>query len=604
MIDLENPLQRGRLFKAVKSSREAFAPHCRVREILIEDYVGSWYRERGWKTGPDQQILANLLNQTARIYSTVMAFNNPAAMVTPRKAAGWPLADRFELALNTLIGDMALNETFQAVVLDAFFSIGIVCVQMGETDTRFHGMLEAGEDVWYDPGEPWVQRIPPGNAVLDLSATCISKMRYSGHLYRADYEKVMDEPAYNRAVTRKLTPTPRDSISDPDRATQISNGGMVEDDELKPMVWMLDLWLPENKSVATFAFSQADGKGSPPLIEREWTGWQGGPYKYLGLGLVPDNMMPSAPAQNLKGLHDLQNRLHRKMARQSDNQRTVNAFRPGGEDDADRLRNAKDGEWVKVNDPESVKQVVLGGVDPGNQAFSMNVQEEYDRFAGNLRAMGGLGAQAGTLGQEEIIQENVSRIEAGMQLAVVTFATEVVTDLAYLLANSETARIDVTREVQGTGIYEDMSWPPEDQNGNTVRIALDEHDIRIEPYSMVYKTPAQKLNELFATLNQIAPLWPMFQASGASLDVEALVEMIAKLQGRPDLTRLITFAAPAGELGGDQNTVRSPAVTTRNNVRRNIPTGGTPENRSMVMQQMLQGQATPQQAASMTRAPA
>ena len=109
-------------------------------------------------------------------------------------------------------------------------------------------------------------------------------------------------------------------------------------------------------------------------------------------------------------------------------------------------------------------------------------------------------------------------------------------------------------------------------------------------------------------LQQIAPLWPMFQASGASLDAQAIVDEIARLKNRPEFKRFITFAFPSSMLGGDQNTIRSPAVTSREVVRRNVPTGGTAASRSSTMIQSLLGgkssQVNGQQASAMQRRPA
>jgi hypothetical protein len=137
---------------------------------------------------------------------------------------------------------------------------------------------------------------------------------------------------------------------------------------------------------------------------------------------------------------------------------------------------------------------------------------------------------------------------------------------------------------------------------------FEDYGFRVEPYSMVFKTPEQKLQELYQTLQQLAPLWPMFQASGASLDAEAIVEEIARLKNRPEFKRFITFAAPAAQLGGDENTVRQSAVTSRETVRRSVPTGGTSASRSNILQQVLNGQSKPQvngaQAASIMRKPA
>jgi hypothetical protein len=60
-------------------------------------------------------------------------------------------------------------------------------------------------------------------------------------------------------------------------------------------------------------------------------------------------------------------------------------------------------------------------------------------------------------------------------------------------------------------------------------------------------------------------------------------------------------------LGGDQNTVRQSPVTSRETVRRNVPTGGTQEARTSAMVQSLMGgksQVNGQTQAALQRRPA
>lgn len=596
MIDLENDEKRGRLLKAVKASRDALEPFRRVRKELVQDYVGSWYSEAGARN----KTLVNLMNQTARIYTVALAAHNPQVLVTTPSVNNIPFARRFEVNLNKLIGDMALDQTFRAIVLDAFFCIGCGVVMMRDTDTRFHGLLESEEDVWLDPGEPWLNRVSLDDLILDMPAKELSKMRYCGHRYRADYEKVMDEPGYNKAVKKKLKPTNRSHHDSTGAARDIaSEYGSAEDDDLKDMVWLQDIWIAENRSIATMAV----GQDLAPLIEREWTGSQAGPYKFLSLGTVPDNVIPSSPAINLKGLHDLANRLHRRMEKDSDAHRVVNVYPPSGADDAEKIRKAERNSWVRMNDPKSIQQVEVGGVDQRDLALATFIQEEYDRFAGNLQSMGGLGPQASTVGQEEIIQGNLSRMEADMRMAVVNFASDCILDLGRLMWEDQTLELQTSLPVGNSGINVSSNWTPDNRVGN-----FDDYEFKVEPYSMVFKTPEQKLQELFQVLQQIAPLWPMFQASGATLDAEAIVDEIARLKNRPEFKRFITFANPAMMLGGDENTVRQSPVTTRETVRKNIPTGGTAEARSNSLIQSLMGgkssQVNGQMKAMMGRSPA
>jgi hypothetical protein len=99
----------------------------------------------------------------------------------------------------------------------------------------------------------------------------------------------------------------------------------------------------------------------------------------------------------------------------------------------------------------------------------------------------------------------------------------------------------------------------------------------------------------------------MFQASGATLDAAAIIDEVARLKNRPEFKRFITFAEPMGMLGGDENTIRQAAHTSRETIRRNIPTGGSSENRANSLIQSLMGgksQLNGQQQAAMQKGPA
>jgi hypothetical protein len=595
MFDLADQEKRGRLRKAIRASRDALETHRRVRKLMVEHYCGSWYSS----TAPQdsERILVNLLNQTARIHTVALAANNPQVLVSTPSMDNLPFARKFEVNVNKLISDMALDQTFRAIVLDAFFCIGCGVVMMRDTDTRFHGLLESEEDVWLDPGEPWLNRVSLDDLILDMPAKELSKMRFCGHRYRADYEKVMDEPGYDKKVKDKLKPTSRESI-DGTGTTQDIGTDPSQDNDLKDMVWLQDVWIAENNSIATMT---CEGE-LEPLIEREWIGSQAGPYKFLSLGDVPDRIIPAAPAINLFGMHLQQNRLHRRMEDDSDAHRVVQVFPPGMEDDAERLRTAERNGWYRGKSPEQIKQFETGGIDQRDMAMATFLQDEFDRFAGNLQAMGGLGPQAATLGQDELVHGEMSRNVADMRMSVVLFASACILDLGRLMWNDETLEIQSAIPVGNTGIQIPSNWTPGERRGN-----FEDYEFKVEPYSMIFTTPQKKLQELFGVLREVAPLWPMFQASGATLDAEAIVDEISRLTNRPEFKRFITFSSPAPMLGGDQNTIRSPAVTSRETVRKSIPTGGTKDARSSAMIQSLMGgksQVNGQMASAMQRSPA
>jgi hypothetical protein len=204
-----------------------------------------------------------------------------------------------------------------------------------------------------------------------------------------------------------------------------------------------------------------------------------------------------------------------------------------------------------------------------------------------------------------------------MRLKVVNFAAVSTMDLGRLMWEDQTLEIQSSMPVGNTGMNVSSNWTsPLYEDPDAVRLGLqsparvgefEDYDFRVEPYSMVYKTPQQHLQEYFQVLQQIAPLWPMFQASGATLNPQVLVKEMARLMNKPEIEQLITFAIPAEMLGGDQNTIRQSPHTVRETVRRNVPTGGTAENRANSMIQSLMGsgsQLNGQQKAAMQRAPA
>ena len=594
-MDLNNELKRARLMAAVKSAREATSCFRRSRTELIRDYVGSWYSTRGARF----ETLVNMMNQTARVFSRFLAANNPRVKVVTSSPDRWAFGKRFEINLNKLIVDMELDSSLRLMVLDAFFCIGIAKVSLVDSGNG----IQESEDVWYDIGEPWVERISLDDAILDVSAKELSKMRFCGDLFRCPLDKLKGDHSFNRKVVAKMRPTSKRSLEgDEDTAKKIAAGDVVDDDELEPMVSLMNLWIPDRDGkgggqIATFVCDTDD----PPLKVGRHKGTQSGSYKFLSLGLVPDNIIPSSPAMNLKGLHDLINRNARKLDKQARMLKENPVYEPGGEEDAERHSRAKYGQWLKSRNSKGVNVVKIGGPDGGLAAYQLSMMDTYDRVAGNLKAAAGLGAQASTLGQEEIIQGQVAAQQADLQFHVVKFAADICWELGNLMWQDEFLEVESTVEVGRFGDAVDMSWRPGDRDGD-----FNQYDFRVEPYSMIYRTPQEKVQEIFGVMRELAPMWPMFQASGVGLDVENFLDEIANELDRPELKRLFTAQFPSDQLGGDQNTIRQSPITTRETVRRNIPTGGTAENRSAVLQQAFLGggQNTPQQTASLSRAPA
>jgi len=568
MIDLGKESHVHRLYTAIESSREALRPFRRNRKRMVQEYVGSWYNS----SGAPYEVLVNLMNMTADVYTIGLAASNPRCRVTTRYRDLWPFAYRYQKNLNDYIEEIRFSDTLQAIVLDAFFSFG-----MAKTFQADWKSIQLEDDIWADPGRPYTMRISPDDCGFDMSVKDYRRCKFIWDEYRVSWDSLRNDSDMDKSVIKRMNPTSKWERPD-EQANDITSGDLTDNDEYEPMVDLMDVYLPDLDAVGIFPRHIT----SKPLKLVD-AGVEGGPYSRLSLADTPDNAMPVSPAMNQMGLHLLYNGLLRKQARQAKRQKTNPTFRASATSDADRMKRVNDGDWVKVQDPSAINIVSQGGVDQANVLFSVNVLDLFDRQAGNLQAMAGLGPQAGTVGQEEIIHNAVSRKEAKMQQRVHRFTVDVIGGLGQLMWADEFLEVNSSMEVApGTGVHIDSSWTPEMREGDFWQYNFD-----VEPYSMNYESPETKLMKLERALNQAVQLFPMIQQAGGTIDVQQIMRDYGALQNTPEIENWVTFSMPSVLPQPNPTGGSMPQQTSRTYVRKNVATGGTPQARSDNLKDML-----------------
>ena len=566
---------RSRLMKAVELSTRALRPFRSKREKLVRDYVGSHYGGGA----SNREVIMNLMYQTAETYTQSLAANRPRVLITSKHAQLSWFAHHFQVAINSLIKEIHLEEVMRQAVLDAFFSMGIVKVYNADA-----GLVELeGEDEWVDPGKPFAENISLDDFVYDTQATTWSKVKFSLNKYRMSLDKVKRDGAFDPKVTKELSGTSKFTDWDGEatnRGVRDMLGPDGDADEYEPMIDLMDIWLPHENLIVTWPVHNP----SKPLRVVHWDGPETGPFHILSFGDVPDHVMGISPAMNLKPLSDVINGLMRKQRRQAQRQKDIPFYQAGHHDDAKRIEQASDGEWTRVDNPDAVNVMKMGGVDQGNQAYGMQMTDVYDRMAGNLQAMAGLGPQADTLGQDKLIHGAVSKREANMQYRVVKFASELTRDLGWLLWVDQIKEMPMEFEEAGATFR--TSWDPTVREGDFL-----DYNFEIEPFSMQYKSPSERVNGLTGFLTQVAfPMQQQLMQAGGQIDFQELVEIYSDLMDLPRLRSVVKFEEPKGDRPGPSPAMPPQANhTVRETVRRNVPTGGTAESRSNVMQQVLQG---------------
>ena len=608
-IDVTNPASRGRLWKSMTKAHRDLGPFRQWRQKLIKAYCGpGWGSVEG---DTKNKTIENLISLTAQAYVVTLAAQNPRVTISTFDPNLKPFAKKFQVAIDDLLTEINFSDTLRKIVLDAFFSIGIAKIyraasrpieienpempqepgMFSEPDEwamyRLHQQQMSGT-ILVDPGKPFMERISLDDFGFDMSARSWDQIRYAWHEYLIPRDDLLNDDRVSPEMADKLKSTTRwhsslfQAMGGIERASDLGSNS-EESEDVEDMVRVADVWLPRENKWGMMI------EGGEFLFVDEWNGPEGGPFRILAFDDVPDNVMPKAPGMDLLPMHDAINSLRRKAIRQANSQRNITVYQ--SETDAKSIVNAKDGETVRSNNPDSVKFMNTPGPDQGNLAFGQMLDGAFSRQAGNLDAMAGLGPQSKTAKQDELIQQSLGGIQDKRRIQVVSFVSNCVQDLGQLLWTDQVKEINSQITIPGVSIPIPVKWTPEEREGD-----LLQYKFHVEPYSMVYRSPQQKATDIMGLVGQVVtPLLPAIQAAGGMFDVMELISLMAGLMDLPQLEDIVKFAVPIGAMagggmpgmpgGGGQS---APASTTREYVRHSVSGGSTPDaQRTQAIQSLL-----------------
>lgn len=566
--------QVDRLFRAVGYSIKQLKPFRDMRLEMLKLYVGSNYSEYG----PKEATPVNLTELTINTYLHRIA-NPPNVLVTTPYFQLKHKANLLEMALNHLIeNELRFADTLQMVALEAIVGMGII--KTGITPTTQYGL----QGFLSDPGQPFADHVGLDDWVHDMTATRWDLIQFCGNSYRMPYELAMDSGIFKKNKDKIVPPS---AEHNPESDASLSQGGAKGDADhsYMPTIKLWDFWLPNEGLMMT---CQQTGDNTEefsgiPLRIFKWEGPESGPFRRLSFNHVPNNIMPVPPAWLFKDMADLANALFRKLSRQANRQKTFYGVRRGGEGDGTRIQEARDGQMIAMDDPNNVREITTGGVNRESMAFMIWMRDLFSYLQGNLDAMGGLGPQADTLGQEQMIQVNSNVRISKMRQNVERFCADVMRDVADYLWYDPHFQLPLVKKTPLEGYEVQVDWTKEMREGE-----LLDYNIQIEPYSVMRRGPEEKMQLIERILQQtVIPLLPMAQESGATVDLEKLVKMFAKYGRLPELEEIVRFGNPKHPMEQPVQPPKAP-VTTRNYVRHNRP-GATRQGHDQTMQSVLLG---------------
>ena len=588
-MNVNNDRQLRRLRAAVDYSYRQMRPFREHRETAIKQYVGTFYSDNG----AAKEVPVNLLAQYVNIMVRQLAARTPRVTITTKYRELMPKALDFETATNRTLKRIRFNETLRTCVMDALFSTGICKI----------GLYEAGSAELYGTNyqgqHPFAESIDIDDYFVDMCVSREDRITFVGDDYWVPYEAIMESDLYIKSAKQALVPSTRWEASNGEyRVDEIGGDRTSNPETYKDFVRLSDIYLPAEQLVITIP-KHGDGK---PIRVVEWNGPQCGPYHRLGFINIPNNVMKMGPVSLLRSLHELANSCMRKNADNAKNQKKILAAAAEAKEDADRIIEAINGDVVKIDHPESIKEFVFNGVDPQSMAFGLSVMDNFSRFAGNLDSLGGLSPQADTAKQEELLHNSASTQVQDMQAQTVEFAKNCCESIAQLLWTDPLIEIPLSRRLPGypdLPLEENFVWTPEDRIGEFLN-----YNFKIEPYSLQDQTPQQKIQTILNFLNGV--YMPNIQAAmqqGVVLNFEALARQFARLTDMDELEEVFEFTQPpmATRQGPIGQPPMKPPMTKRTEERINRP-GATHAGKTEAMIQLAMGsKLQDSQRAALTR---
>ena len=551
-----------RLLEAVQFSRDRMQPFREQRLAAVRAYVGSNYGEMG----AQEKVPLNLMQMAVNIYRRQVAARAPQAIIVPRDQRLVPVAADFELALNWLIKEINLEESISRWVIDAMFSIGVMKVGISP------GNQAEIEGYVHDAGLPFADVVDFDDFVFDMNAKRWDLCQYVGNRYTLPYEAAMDLKIFGN---EQLTPSQITDYNDggDEKVSILQTGGSWNPERgYMDLVELWDLWLPYDNLLVTVQVVDNSGiNGGKVIRVVDWDGPEYGPYHVLSFGDVPGNIMPLPPAQAMLDLHEASNRVFRKIVRQADRQKTVTIVANGAEEDGRRVLQANDGDMIRADNPQATKEARYGGPDSASIAFLLQLKDLFVYLGGNLDALGGLGRQANTVGQESLIQRSANMLIADMQDRTTTAVKKVVESLADYLWNDPVSIPKVIKTVAGTDFSIPVEFTQDMREGD-----LLDYMIEIAPYSMQSRTPTERLQTISQMMtNFVIPMAPQLQQRGIGVNMDEFMQIMAKYSNLPEMQRILE-RIPQQEMqmmqqagGGGERPLQSP-VTSRTTVRENV----------------------------------
>jgi hypothetical protein len=507
-----------KIVRAVELGYTKLESYRRHRTKFISRYVGNYYG----KNVSDESAMATPLNL---MYSAVMTivpnlvYQDPRFTVKTNVLPYRQYAQTLGLALDHLVThEIMLRRTLRKAIVDAMFGVAIVKVGLSISSQT----LDLGEPLAI--GYPYADRVDLDDYVCDPVARDADEFEFEGHRFRMSEQQAIEAGLPGDMVKKLCSHFDGGNAAMEVSAMSDNKGAQKSfNDEVSRYIDMTEIYFPREQMVVTIPHPKYGDSYARQIINQvEWAGPERGPYHRLGFAYVPDNPLPVPPASIWMDLHDLANRVGRKIARQANRNKRVLAYTGNAEEDARAIADSADGETIRVEDVEAVKEIEFGGATDDSYEFLDWTQKKFSEMTGNIDLLSGTDTNQPTATQAEMLQANTSVRLADMQSLVYQFTGDIGRALAFYIHTDPLIELPLVKRVGGQEIQ--VAYTPEMREGEFLDYAIE-----TTPFSMARTDPNMKLRRKMEFItNAIPALAQAFQILGPAFNIEAALVSIAR----------------------------------------------------------------------------
>lgn len=476
----------------------------------------------------------NLIDRAIGILVPYLSMSNPVVNCEARVPQLKPWAYTTQLAMNHLLDEIMFSKTvLRPAIFNSMFGAGVVKTGiMKEWEVDIYGNH-------LDVGQPYAVVVDDEDYIGDVAANTREDFEMEGNYYVMPTFMAKEffgprhadsiAPSYKLHGDSSITEIVKQAVRGTDYHT------------LRSWTRLMDVYLPDEGVIVTLL---ADGSYNKILRTVSYDGPESGPYDFLGYKYAAKQSMPLPPAWGWIDMDKAMNVLINKMRTQAEREKSILAYQAEAAEDAESMQTTHDGGSCKVDDIGAVKTFQMGGTNPENYQWVSYIEGQFSIQGGNLYQLGGRGSQADTLGQEQMMMTNASRIVDDMEGQVYDFTRSIFRKLAWYIWNDPMIQIPTIKRIEGAGSIEVM-YDKYAQEGD-----FYDFNFKIRPYSMQRFNPSAQGQKLMSFLSGwVLPVMGIAAQQGVQLNIDAATTKIAEYL-QLDIDDIWNTAVPkGGDLG-------------------------------------------------------